>query len=107
MGFRLDLNNEIGVNVMQTQIYPAKKKALKMLEVDLVVQCAAIWDYANTLKESTPGTIVIFGVEDDNRFSKFYVCFQATKTGWIEDCRPVIGVDGCHLKESYGGVLLL
>ena len=26
--------------------------------------------------------------------------------GFLEVCRPVIGIDGCHLKRPYGGVIL-
>ncbi|KAL0378335.1 UNVERIFIED_CONTAM: hypothetical protein Sradi_3139000 [Sesamum radiatum] len=39
-------------------------------------------------------------------FSKFYVCFDALRRGFLSGCRPLIGVDGCHLKGPYGGVLL-
>lgn len=30
----------------------------------------------------------------------------ACKKGFIEACRPIISVDGCHLKTKFGGVLL-
>ncbi|KAL0427725.1 UNVERIFIED_CONTAM: hypothetical protein Slati_2947300 [Sesamum latifolium] len=32
--------------------------------------------------------------------------FDALRRGFLSGCRPVIGVDGCHLKGPYGGVLL-
>ncbi|KAK9274883.1 hypothetical protein L1049_022137 [Liquidambar formosana] len=31
---------------------------------------------------------------------------MAMKTGFINRCRPFLGLDGCHLKRPYGGVLL-
>ncbi|KAL0455185.1 UNVERIFIED_CONTAM: hypothetical protein Slati_0857700 [Sesamum latifolium] len=40
------------------------------------------------------------------KFSKFYICFDALRRGFLSGCRPVIGVDGCHLKGPYGGVFL-
>ncbi|KAL0322513.1 UNVERIFIED_CONTAM: hypothetical protein Sangu_1870600 [Sesamum angustifolium] len=40
------------------------------------------------------------------KFSKSYVCFDAYRRGFLSGCRPVIGVDGCHLKGLYRGVLL-
>ncbi|KAG8380300.1 hypothetical protein BUALT_Bualt06G0001300 [Buddleja alternifolia] len=40
------------------------------------------------------------------RFSYFYVCFKALKDGFLGGCRPIIGVDGCHLKGPHGGILL-
>ncbi|KAL0319829.1 UNVERIFIED_CONTAM: hypothetical protein Sradi_5244400 [Sesamum radiatum] len=40
------------------------------------------------------------------KFSKFYVCFDALKKGFLSRCRPVIWLDGCHLKGPYGDILL-
>jgi hypothetical protein len=34
------------------------------------------------------------------------VCLVACKDGFIKGCRPFFGLDGCHLKGPYGGVLL-
>ena len=39
-------------------------------------------------------------------FQKFYVCFDALRKGFVESCRPIIGVDGCFLKHACGGQLL-
>ncbi|GAV80239.1 hypothetical protein CFOL_v3_23700, partial [Cephalotus follicularis] len=40
-------------------------------------------------------------------FKRMFLCFGASKQGFIEGCRPFIGVDGCHLKGPYGRVMLL
>ncbi|PKI45717.1 hypothetical protein CRG98_033850 [Punica granatum] len=37
------------------------------------------------------------------RFKRMYVCFDSLKMGFLEGCRPVIGVDGCFLKSKMGG----
>ena len=42
----------------------------------------------------------------DPVFQRFYVCFEACKTGFKNACRPFIGLDACHLKGSYGGQLI-
>lgn len=36
-------------------------------------------------------------------FKRLYICFDAIKRGWKAACRPIIGLDGCHLK----GVVLV
>ncbi|XP_058729589.1 uncharacterized protein LOC131601732 [Vicia villosa] len=41
------------------------------------------------------------------RFGCFYFCFEGCKKGFINGCRPFVGVDGCHLKTKYGGQLLI
>ena len=45
-------------------------------------------------------------LDDTPTFKFLYVCFEAIKTGFLEGCRPFIGVDGCFLKGPYGGVML-
>ncbi|XP_044482030.1 uncharacterized protein LOC123208560 [Mangifera indica] len=40
------------------------------------------------------------------RFHRFFLSFAAQKKGFLEGCRRFIGVDGCHLKGHFGGVLL-
>ena len=34
------------------------------------------------------------------------MCLDACRRGFLEGCRPVIGIDGCHLKGPFGGILL-
>jgi len=41
------------------------------------------------------------------RFGRFYLCLDGCKRALKIACRPFIGVDGCHLKNKYGGQLLI
>lgn len=34
------------------------------------------------------------------------MCLEGCKKGFIGGCMPFIGLDGCHLKTQYGGILL-
>ena len=38
-------------------------------------------------------------------FERLYICLAACKVG-MKACRPIIGLDGCHIKGPYGGQLL-
>ncbi|XP_059446413.1 uncharacterized protein LOC132177958 [Corylus avellana] len=40
------------------------------------------------------------------RFQRLYVSFAAMKTGFLQGCRPVIGVDACFSKGRYKGQLM-
>ncbi|KAI5324659.1 hypothetical protein L3X38_033732 [Prunus dulcis] len=35
-----------------------------------------------------------------------YVCFTGCRQGFLDGCRPIMGVDGCHVKGSYLGQIL-
>ncbi|KAI3465951.1 hypothetical protein Pfo_022614 [Paulownia fortunei] len=83
-GFRLDMVNDIRCHVFKDQAYRAQKKALKLIEGSPNIQYTKL----------------------DERFSRFYIFFNAFKKGFLSGCRPIIRVDSCHLKGPYGGVLL-
>ncbi|KAH6815949.1 hypothetical protein C2S51_020769, partial [Perilla frutescens var. frutescens] len=111
-GFRLDAIRHIKVNVSHTQAYRAKRKALHSIDGSYESQYAKLWDYAQILRSSNPGSTVIMALEEaggsnaPKRFSKMYICFDALKKGFLSGCRPIIGVDGCFLKGPHKGQLL-
>ena len=51
-------------------------------------------------------TIEVLGEDGTNRFSKVYIYFKALKLGWRAGCRPILGLDGCFIKNQCGGEIL-
>ncbi|KAL0368060.1 UNVERIFIED_CONTAM: hypothetical protein Scaly_1024900 [Sesamum calycinum] len=82
--FRVDIINDLRVNVSRHQACRAKKAALKEIEGSREWQYARLWDYADEVRKTNHGSTV----------------FRA-------GCRPIIGIDGCHLKGPHGGILLI
>ncbi|KAL0449559.1 UNVERIFIED_CONTAM: hypothetical protein Slati_1512300 [Sesamum latifolium] len=39
-------------------------------------------------------------------FKRFFLGLSALRDGFLDRCSPFLGFDGCHLKRSFGGVLL-
>lgn len=39
-------------------------------------------------------------------FMRMYICLEACKAGYKQGCRPIIGLDGCHLKGPYPVMIL-
>ena len=69
-------------------------------------------DYCEELMRSNPYSTAIFSTNRPQPhlqplFGRFYVCLDACKRGFLDCCRPFIGVDGCHLKGQYPGQLLI
>ncbi|KAL0319690.1 UNVERIFIED_CONTAM: hypothetical protein Sradi_5230500 [Sesamum radiatum] len=101
--------NQLRCHVSRDQAYRAKRQALKKLEGSHEHQFSKLWDYAEELRRTNPGSTVILGVNDvngENRFEKFYVCLSALKQDFLGGCRPIICVDGFHLKGPHKGILL-
>lgn len=70
-------------------------------------------DYAYELKRVLPETTIKILIEDPlpgtnkGRFMRMYVCFGPLKKAFTQFCRYVVGLDGYHLKGSFGGQLLV
>lgn len=64
------------------------------------------------VKESNPGSRCELQVSQEGLkngkhiFRRLSVMFDACKKNWMAGCRPIIGLDGCHLKGVTHGVLL-
>ncbi|XP_025635798.1 uncharacterized protein [Arachis hypogaea] len=74
-------------------------------------QYGKLRDYLTKIHESNPGGSALLELiptilDSPPLFSKLYVCLEACKRGFKTSCRPLIGLDGCHLKGYYGGQLL-
>ena len=39
-------------------------------------------------------------------FERLYICVESCKIGFLAGCRPIIGLDACHLKAKLGGQLI-
>ncbi|TXG63829.1 hypothetical protein EZV62_010823 [Acer yangbiense] len=63
--------------------------------------------YALMVQQCNLGLVAyIHLLEKTSTFQRMFVSFEAQRKGFLEGCRPFIGIDRCHLKCPYGGVLL-
>lgn len=104
---RVQKDHILKCNVMKA--YRAKRHATKAIEGSYNEQYAALWSYAAEIKRSNPGSTVKIESELNSEgqavFQRIYICFEACKLGF-KQCRPLIGVDGCHIKGQHTGQLL-
>lgn len=40
---------------------------------------------------------------DGGWFLRFHVCLGSIKKAFVENCRKIMGLDGCHLRGPYVG----
>ena len=68
-------------------------------------------DYCEELRRTNLGTTCIIKTKavggDQVRFKRIYACFGALKRGLQLGYKPLIGLDGCHLKFHQYGILLV
>jgi MULE transposase domain. len=61
--------------------------------------------YCEDLKKSNRFTTAIVDATSDGRFRRMFLSFGASAQGF-HFCRPMLGLDGTHLKSKYQGILL-
>ncbi|KAH7853245.1 hypothetical protein Vadar_000506 [Vaccinium darrowii] len=103
------IRRKIMVNVSKWQAYRAKRKAKEEIQGDLADQYLRLWDYCETVKKHNPGSILLLRGDPYTTvptFQRMYYRLGALKEGFLASCRPITGLDGCHLKGAYPGQLL-
>ncbi|KAK8665544.1 hypothetical protein V6N13_005710 [Hibiscus sabdariffa] len=96
---------DFSIHVHLSKGIRAKNLALEKLHGNLNEQYTKLYDYLAELRSSNPGTTTILQL-DESVFKRLYICRQAMKDGLKAGCRPIICLDGCHLKGYYKGHLL-
>ena len=107
--FRSKVVNDLKCNISDSMIYRALRKAKEVIKGKHEEEFKKVYDYGNQLLKEMPTSTVKVMTEheaDATRFKRLYVCLGPLKEGFIHYCRPLIGLDGCHLKGPYGGILL-
>nr|GMC86945.1 uncharacterized protein LOC109168401 [Ipomoea batatas] len=111
--FQEHVKQKLHCQVTKHQAYRAKQKAKKEMEGQDSDQFMLLNDYCEELRRSNPGSTVKmkldgeFSVNGRPRFLRLYICFAASKEGFLRGCRPFFGLDGCHLKPYLKGGQLL
>ncbi|KAK2662250.1 hypothetical protein Ddye_000824 [Dipteronia dyeriana] len=101
-----------GVNVPKYTLYRAKRYALDIGFEDHKQSYNKLNRYGYCLREINLGSFVYLSTirynPDPNvlaHFNRFFLSFHAQKIGYLEGCRPFIGLDGCNLKSPHEGIL--
>ena len=93
------------------QMYRAKRKAREFILGGERLQYGKLRDYAEMIRVTNVGSKVILQTEitkpnTQSKFKRMYVRYNAPKVGFLGGCRPLVGLNGCHLKGKFGGHIL-
>ncbi|KAH0638863.1 hypothetical protein KY285_035449 [Solanum tuberosum] len=99
------VQKDLGYTIEYMKAWRAKRQALKWVYGDEGAQYEKLLRYRADLLNTNPGSNVEIW-RDDSKFKGFYVCLASLKEAFKSGCRPLISLDGCWLKGTYGGNLL-
>jgi hypothetical protein len=117
---------DFGVDVPKRMAYRARTKAREMVLGDHKKQYYRIRDYLQTVIDRNPGSrcivTTVTGPTEEQmeamkqgqvvdisyapRFHGLFFCVNAARQGFLEGCRPFIGLDGCFIKLTTGAQIL-
>ncbi|KAK9227179.1 hypothetical protein WN943_012228 [Citrus x changshan-huyou] len=100
-----------GLKIQNLTLYRARAKARTEVFGDHSKGYQKLFEYAAAIHKAVLGVICkvlcdSVSIPDKVLFQRFFVSFPAQRNAFLNGCRPFIGVDRCHLKGKYGGVLL-
>lgn len=117
------LKRKYVVQISRGKAFRAKQKALDIVHGSHKEQYSKLWEYCEELRMSNPGTVAQMNLNIRHEpeeiegapiermriiqtFQRLYICMDGCKQGFLKGCRPIIGLDACHLKGPYGGQLM-
>ncbi|KAL2934812.1 Transposase for insertion sequence element IS905 [Bienertia sinuspersici] len=110
------LNNYLweryGVVMAPSTLYRMKSKAFVEIHGGFDESYAHLPNFCEIIKLTNPSSHAMCTWNSPTHpekpfpFTSIFISFKASIDGLFSGCRSLIGVDGCHLKGNYGGVLL-
>ncbi|XP_058783323.1 uncharacterized protein LOC131658000 [Vicia villosa] len=107
-----DIRSRYSTEIPGCRAFKARQISRQIVEGDSSKQFSMLWSYGAELKKASAGytfkiNTVALAPGLRPRFERCYLCFDGTKKALTKTCRPFIGLDGCHLKHRYGGIMLI
>ncbi|XP_060178082.1 uncharacterized protein LOC132608015 [Lycium barbarum] len=100
-----DVKNEYGVDVSYMTAWRAREKAMNELRGEPIESYKKLPGYVYILDKTYPGSHVRMHKSQQNEFLYLFIALKAFIKGF-ECCRPIVVVDGSHLKTIYNGTFV-
>ncbi|XP_073134999.1 uncharacterized protein [Henckelia pumila] len=103
-----DIQRDFGVELSYHKVWKGKELAMHDIHgADDESYDKLRW-YCSAIKETNPGSIVECEIDQcSNKFKRLFICFNACATGFVRGCRPLVFLDGTHIKNKYKGNILV
>ncbi|XP_060217333.1 protein FAR1-RELATED SEQUENCE 2-like [Lycium barbarum] len=100
-----DVRNDLGMDVSYMVAWRAKEKSMKDLMGEPSDSYKKLPGYLYILDKTYPGSHIRMRKFDENEFLYLLIALYAFIKGF-DCCRPIVVVDGSHLKTAYNGTFV-
>ncbi|KAL5580559.1 hypothetical protein UlMin_013001 [Ulmus minor] len=101
-----DVRERFGVQITYNKAWRAREVAYDTLRGTPEVSYTFLPSFLHVLVECNPGTTTDLVLTQEGRFNYFFFALAASKEGY-KFCRPIVCVDGAHLKGKYIGKMFI
>ncbi|KAK6140371.1 hypothetical protein DH2020_025882 [Rehmannia glutinosa] len=103
-----EIHRTHGITLSYKQAWRGKERIMAAMRGSFEEGYRLLPQYCEQTKRTNPGSIAsVYGNPTDNCFQRLFVSFQASIYGFLNACRPLLGLDRTFLKSKYLGTLLL
>ncbi|KAJ6801004.1 uncharacterized protein M6B38_199310 [Iris pallida] len=96
-----------GITLSYKQAWRGKERIMATVRGSFEEGYRLLPQYCEQVKRTNPGSIAsVYGNADDHCFRRLFISFYASIYGFVNACRPLIGLDRTLLKSKYLGTLL-
>lgn len=97
-----------GIALSYKQAWRGKERIMASVRGSFEEGYRLLPQYVEQIQRTNPGSIAaVYANPVDNCFQRLFVSFQASIYGFLNGCRPLLGLDRIALKSKYLGTLLL
>ncbi|OMO71989.1 Transposase, MuDR, plant [Corchorus capsularis] len=97
-----------GITLSYKQAWRGKERIMAAMRGSFEEAYRLLPQYCEQVKRTNPGSIAsVYGNPTDYSFQRLFISFQASIYGFLNACRPLLGLDRTFLKSKYLGTLLL
>ena len=109
------VHEKFTLNITPGRASRAREKAREYIDGAHTQQYNQLWEYCEELRRASPDSTILMKVHTFNEgdlaaemdlicgvpyFERLYICLEGCKKGFIAGCKPIIGLDACHLKTK-------
>ncbi|KAH6776476.1 hypothetical protein C2S52_014037 [Perilla frutescens var. hirtella] len=102
-----ELVREFGIHIDYSFALRTRNIAIQMVYGDFDKSYAQLPAFLHTLQLMNPGTVVDMEITSDGRFKHSFLALGACVSAFLQYARPVLVIDGTHLKGKNKGVLFV
>ncbi|KAF9600937.1 hypothetical protein IFM89_014064 [Coptis chinensis] len=102
----LEVLDQFGVDISYYTVWKSKVRVLERINGNYETSYHKIAELKTQILKRNERSLAKWYRDQDGEFIGFFLAYKVSLDGFVQGCRPVIGLDGCFLKGKYESYVL-